>query len=179
MWSTSIIFKIKLIYSIDISFRGKSCFKIILSSDSDDILNEDQPDYILLLAWHLSGPIINKWKKRGLKSKFIVPLPKVEIIWTHFPRGKWNGAKKMKRGEMGRRPGLRAGPGPAQRPPQWSLPKWPQMLIIPRVFLLFGPFRGPQPAPSCPPDPDAQPSNCEIHFSPAGQRRTEIEPKWL
>ena len=47
---------------------------------SDDILNEDQPDYILLLAWHLSGPIINKWKKRGLKSKFIVPLPKVEII---------------------------------------------------------------------------------------------------
>ena len=47
---------------------------------NDDILSQDQPDYILLLAWHLSTPIINKWKKRGLKSKFIVPLPKVEII---------------------------------------------------------------------------------------------------
>ena len=47
---------------------------------SDDILKEDEPDYILLLAWHLSEPIIDKWKKRGLKSKFIVPLPKVEII---------------------------------------------------------------------------------------------------
>tara|TARA_Y100000741_G_scaffold332707_1_gene288832 strand:+ start:1603 stop:2853 length:1251 start_codon:yes stop_codon:yes gene_type:complete len=47
---------------------------------SDDILKKDEPDYILLLAWHLSEPIIDKWKKRGLKSKFIVPLPKVEII---------------------------------------------------------------------------------------------------
>ena len=47
---------------------------------SDDILSEENPDYILLLAWHLSGPIINKWKTRGLKSKFIIPLPKVEII---------------------------------------------------------------------------------------------------
>jgi 2-polyprenyl-3-methyl-5-hydroxy-6-metoxy-1,4-benzoquinol methylase len=47
---------------------------------SDDILKEEEPDYILLLAWHLSEPIINKWKNRGLKSKFIVPLPKVKII---------------------------------------------------------------------------------------------------
>ena len=47
---------------------------------NDDILKENEPDYILLLAWHLSEPIINKWKKRGLQSKFIIPLPKVEII---------------------------------------------------------------------------------------------------
>jgi len=47
---------------------------------NDDILKEDEPDYVLLLAWHLSGPIINKWKKKGLKSKFIIPLPNVEII---------------------------------------------------------------------------------------------------
>jgi len=47
---------------------------------SDDILKDDEPDYILLLAWHLSEPIINKWKNRGLKSKFIIPLPKVKII---------------------------------------------------------------------------------------------------
>jgi len=47
---------------------------------NDDILTKDEPDYILLLAWHLSEPIINKWKKRGLKSKFIIPLPVVKII---------------------------------------------------------------------------------------------------
>ena len=47
---------------------------------SDDLLKDNQPDYVLLLAWHLSNPIIDKWKKRGLKSKFIVPLPKVETI---------------------------------------------------------------------------------------------------
>jgi hypothetical protein len=47
---------------------------------NEDILKEEEPDYILLLAWHLSEPIINKWKKKGLKSSFIVPLPKVEIV---------------------------------------------------------------------------------------------------
>ena len=47
---------------------------------SDEALNSEQPDYVLLLAWHLSNPIINKWKDKGLKSKFIIPLPKVEII---------------------------------------------------------------------------------------------------
>ena len=47
---------------------------------NDDILMEETPDYILLLAWHLSDPIINKWKKKGIKSKFIVPLPEVKII---------------------------------------------------------------------------------------------------
>ena len=46
----------------------------------DSILTKNEPDYILLLAWHLSEPIINKWKKRGIKSKFIVPLPEVKII---------------------------------------------------------------------------------------------------
>ena len=47
---------------------------------NDDILLDKNPDYVLLLAWHLSQPIIDKWKKKGLKSKFIIPLPKVKII---------------------------------------------------------------------------------------------------
>ncbi len=46
----------------------------------DSILTKDEPDYILLLAWHLSKPIIDKWKKRGIKSKFIIPLPEVKIV---------------------------------------------------------------------------------------------------
>ena len=51
-----------------------------LKITSDEILDKDQPDYVLLLAWHLSEAIINKWKNRGLKSKFIIPLPEVKIV---------------------------------------------------------------------------------------------------
>ena len=46
----------------------------------DSILFKQQPDYVLLLAWHLKDAIVEKWKKKGLKSKFIIPLPNVEII---------------------------------------------------------------------------------------------------
>ena len=43
-------------------------------------LFEDQPDYVLILAWHLSEPIIRQLKERGLRSKFIITLQKVKII---------------------------------------------------------------------------------------------------
>ena len=43
-------------------------------------LFQDQPDYVLVLAWHLSKPIIEQLKQKGLKSKFIIPLPSVQII---------------------------------------------------------------------------------------------------
>ena len=49
------------------------------------ILNEkklyfDQPDYVLILSWHISKEIIINLKKRGYKGKFIVPLPNPKII---------------------------------------------------------------------------------------------------
>lgn len=47
---------------------------------NDEILIKENPDYILLLAWHISQPIIDKWKRKGLKSKFIIPLPKVQVV---------------------------------------------------------------------------------------------------
>jgi hypothetical protein len=40
----------------------------------------EQPDYVLILAWHLSKPIIQQLKERGLKSKFIIPLPEITLI---------------------------------------------------------------------------------------------------
>ena len=43
-------------------------------------LFQDQPDYVLILAWHLNEPIIKQLKQKGLKSKFIIPLPEVSII---------------------------------------------------------------------------------------------------
>ena len=47
---------------------------------NDEQLLDNNPDYILLLAWHLSQPIIDKWRKKGIKSKFIIPLPEVTIV---------------------------------------------------------------------------------------------------
>ncbi len=46
----------------------------------NSILFDEQPDYVLILAWHLSKPITEQLRQRGLKSKFIIPLPEVEII---------------------------------------------------------------------------------------------------
>lgn len=43
-------------------------------------LFEDQPDYVVLLAWHLADPIMHKLKARGLKSDFVVPLPDFHIV---------------------------------------------------------------------------------------------------
>lgn len=47
---------------------------------SNEILYTDQPDYVVILAWHYSDYIIEDFRKKGLKSKFVVPLPEMRII---------------------------------------------------------------------------------------------------
>ncbi|PIQ69048.1 MAG: methyltransferase [Candidatus Taylorbacteria bacterium CG11_big_fil_rev_8_21_14_0_20_46_11] len=47
---------------------------------SNEILFKEQPDYIVLLAWHYSDYMIADLRKRGIKGKFIVPLPEFKII---------------------------------------------------------------------------------------------------
>jgi hypothetical protein len=47
---------------------------------SNEILWEDQPDYILILAWHYGEYIVEDFKKRGIKGKFILPLPEFTVI---------------------------------------------------------------------------------------------------
>lgn len=39
-----------------------------------------QPDYALLLSWHIADELIPKLKERGFKGKFIIPLPNPDII---------------------------------------------------------------------------------------------------
>lgn len=46
----------------------------------NDIILKDQPDYVLILAWHYSDYIIKNWRAKGVKSKFIIPLPKFKIV---------------------------------------------------------------------------------------------------
>lgn len=43
-------------------------------------LIDEQPDYVVLLAWHLAEPIAQQLRDRGLTSKLIVPMPEVEIL---------------------------------------------------------------------------------------------------
>lgn len=47
---------------------------------NNEILLKEQPDYVILLAWHLAEPIMKQLKTRGLKSNFIIPLPDLKIV---------------------------------------------------------------------------------------------------
>ena len=46
----------------------------------DSKLIQEQPDYALLLSWHLADSIISKIQNDGYKGKIIVPLPIPKII---------------------------------------------------------------------------------------------------
>jgi hypothetical protein len=43
-------------------------------------LIEEQPDEVVLLAWHYAKPIAEQLRARGLKSTFITPLPTVQVL---------------------------------------------------------------------------------------------------
>jgi hypothetical protein len=47
---------------------------------NDSKLIQEQPDYALLLSWHLADSIISKIQNDGYKGKIIVPLPLPKII---------------------------------------------------------------------------------------------------
>jgi hypothetical protein len=41
---------------------------------------EEQPDYLVLLAWHYTDPIVRRLRSEGVKSKLVVPLPEFTIL---------------------------------------------------------------------------------------------------
>lgn len=43
-------------------------------------LIDEQPDFVVILAWHYAKPIMEQLKMRGLKSDFIIPLPDFKIV---------------------------------------------------------------------------------------------------
>lgn len=43
-------------------------------------LLEEQPSQALMLSWHYWRPIVRNMRKKGLKSKIIVPLPDVTVV---------------------------------------------------------------------------------------------------
>ncbi len=46
---------------------------------SEKKLYSDQPEYALLLSWHISKELIANLKRKGFKGKFIIPLPSPRI----------------------------------------------------------------------------------------------------
>lgn len=47
---------------------------------NNEILIKEQPDYVILLAWHYAEPIMEQLRTRGLKSSFIIPLPDLKVV---------------------------------------------------------------------------------------------------
>lgn len=43
-------------------------------------LFEDQPEYALLLSWHIADELAPKLRQKGFKGKFIIPLPSPNIL---------------------------------------------------------------------------------------------------
>lgn len=72
---------IKYILEINGSYKiGKYMPGTNIPIVNEKIINIEKPDYLLLLSWHISGSLINNFRKRGFKGKFIVPLPVPKII---------------------------------------------------------------------------------------------------
>lgn len=46
----------------------------------ESMLFKNQPDYALLLSWHIAEELIPKLKQKGFKGKFIIPLPQPRIV---------------------------------------------------------------------------------------------------
>jgi len=51
----------------------------IMVKDESKII-ADQPNYVIILAWHLKDRIIKLLLNKGYKGNFIIPLPKIKII---------------------------------------------------------------------------------------------------
>jgi len=53
-------------------------------------LYEDQPEYALLLSWHIAEELVPKLSENGFRGKFIIPLPVPRVLENphHIPVGK-------------------------------------------------------------------------------------------
>jgi hypothetical protein len=46
----------------------------------EDVLFQKQPDYALILSWNMADFLMPKFRERGYKGRFILPVPRVEVI---------------------------------------------------------------------------------------------------
>jgi hypothetical protein len=43
-------------------------------------LFEDQPEYALLLSWHIADELVDTLRSKGFRGRFIVPLPEPRVV---------------------------------------------------------------------------------------------------
>jgi len=48
--------------------------------DQEILFGDEAPDFGLLLSWHIADELMPRFRKRGFKGKFIVPLPEPRIV---------------------------------------------------------------------------------------------------
>lgn len=46
----------------------------------EDQVFENQPDYAMILSWNMSEAIISNFRTLGYKGKFIIPVPRIEVL---------------------------------------------------------------------------------------------------
>ena len=47
---------------------------------AEDFALQQNPDYALILSWHMADAIMQNWRGKGYKGKFIIPLPLPRIV---------------------------------------------------------------------------------------------------
>ncbi|MBX9686407.1 MAG: class I SAM-dependent methyltransferase [Candidatus Obscuribacterales bacterium] len=59
---------------------GKYMPGTLIPVRDENCLFEEQPEYALLLSWHIADELIANLSKKGFKGKYIVPLPEPTIV---------------------------------------------------------------------------------------------------
>jgi hypothetical protein len=59
---------------------GKYMPGTIIPVVGEGMLFTEQPDYAMLLSWHIADELIPKLKAKGFKGSFIIPLPTARIV---------------------------------------------------------------------------------------------------
>ena len=59
---------------------GKYVPGTVIPVVEESLLFENQPDYALLLSWHIADELITNLNKKGYKGEYIVPLPVPKIV---------------------------------------------------------------------------------------------------
>ncbi|MBU1031633.1 class I SAM-dependent methyltransferase [Patescibacteria group bacterium] len=59
---------------------GKYIPGTLIPIEDESQLYSKQPDYALILSWHIAQELMPKLKDKGFRGKFIIPLPKPRIV---------------------------------------------------------------------------------------------------
>jgi len=51
----------------------------VIPVKDEQSLFDQQPEYALLLSWHIADELINNLSKKGFRGQYIVPLPTPHI----------------------------------------------------------------------------------------------------